>query len=272
MKLLKQNVITKEDADHTVFDRAEAEASLAAAEADRESAGLNLGFTKVAAPISGRISRRNVDPGNLVKADDTLLTTIVALDPVYAYVDVDERTMLRLRRLEADAKVKTNSVSQGTVQIGLADEEGYSLSGTIDFADNRFDANTGTLRIRAVISNPRKFLAPGLFVRLRLPIGNPRPAVLVQEEAIASDQGQKYVYVVDENDEVVYRQVKTGQLEDGFRVIESGLAANERVVIRGLQSIKAGTKVQPSPLEDPASKASTRVADGNKPGADAAPP
>ena len=123
-----------------------------------------------------------------------------------------------------------------------------------------------------MISNPRKFLAPGLFVRLRLPIGNPRPAVLVQEEAIASDQGQKYVYVVDENDEVVYRQVKTGQLEDGFRVIESGLAANERVVIRGLQSIKAGTKVQPSPLEDPASKASTRVADGNKPGADAAPP
>jgi RND family efflux transporter MFP subunit len=256
--LLQKKVITQQEADLTIYDRAETEAALAAANAARETAALNVGFTRVAAPISGRISRRNIDPGNLIKADDTVLTSIVALDPLYAYFDIDERTMLRLRRLEAEGKIKTTSGSNLAVQVGLADEEGFSLAGSIDFTDNRVDPNTGTLRVRAVIANPRKVLAPGLFIRLRLPIGNPRPATLVPEEAISSDQGQRFLYVVNENDEAVYRRVKCGPLEDGLRVIESGLAPGERVVVNGLQRVRGGTKVRPVLMEKPPANTATQ--------------
>jgi RND family efflux transporter MFP subunit len=245
--LHKRGVITQEEADRVIYDKAETEASLAASNAARESAALNVAFTRVTAPLSGRVSRRSVDPGNLVKADDTVLTTIVALDPLYAYFDVDERTLLRLRRLEADGKIKTTSGSDLCVQIGLADEDGFSLTGAIDFADNRVDPNTGTLRLRAVVANPKRVLAPGLFVRLRLPIGKPHSALLVPEESIGSDQGQKYVFVVNENNETVYRRVKVGKLENELRVIESGISPQEWVVVTGLQRIRAGTKVAPSP-------------------------
>ena len=156
-------------------------------------------------PFAGRISRRLIDPGNLVKADDTPLTTLVALDPLYAYFDIDERTLLRLRRLIAEGKIKSARETEAPVMVGLADEQGFSLTGVVNFVDNKVDPNTGTLRARVVIANPRRLLSPGLFVRIRVPIGSPRPALLVPEEAVGSDQGQKYLYILNKDDEVVYQ-------------------------------------------------------------------
>lgn len=248
-KLLKQKAISIEEADRVTFDRAEAEAAVSSAAASLSLARLDLGFTRVTAPFSGRISRRLVDPGNLVNANETPLTTIVALDPLYAYFDVDERTLLRIRRLVAEGKVKSARESEVEVLVGLADEEGFSMRGVINFVDNRLNANTGTLRVRALIPNKAFLLSPGLFVRIRIPIGAPRPATLVPEEAVASDQGQKYLYVLGSKDEVIYRRVKVGQLDERMRVIESGITAEDRVVVSGLQRIKPGEKVIPNTVE-----------------------
>ena|SRR5260221_2455535 len=160
--------------------------------------------------------------------------------------------MLRIRRLVHDGKVKSSRVVDIPIKIGLADEDGFSLTGIINFVDNRIDPGTGTLRVRAELKNPKAFLSPGLFVRVRLPVGDPHSAILVREEAIGTDQGQKYVFVLSEADEVVYRSVKVGQLVQGFRVIESGLTTTERVIVSGLQRVRAGVKVTPKQAEAPA--------------------
>jgi RND family efflux transporter MFP subunit len=237
--------VTEEAFDQARFDRAEAEASLEAAEAATALAQLNLEYSYVLSPITGRISRRLVDPGNLVQADETPLATIVSVDPMYAYFDVDERTVLRLRRLAMDGTVQSSGSQLMNVQFALADEEDFTIPGKINFFDNQVDPATGTLRMRAVIANPKGFLSPGLFVRLRVPVGAPHEALLVREEALGTDQGQRFLYVVDDKNEVAYRRVKVGLLTGGRRVIESGLKPNERVVVTGLQRVRPGTKVLP---------------------------
>jgi RND family efflux transporter MFP subunit len=265
LKLQRQHAMSQEEADRVTADRAEAEAAVASALATQSLAELNLGFTTIKAPFAGRISRRLIDPGNLVKADDTPLTTLVALDPLYAYFDVDERTLLRLRRLVAEGKIKSARETEAPVLVGLADEEGFSLTGSVNFVDNKVDANTGTLRARAVLNNSKRMLSPGLFVRIRLPIGSPKPALLVPEEAVGSDQGQKYLFVLNKDDEIVYRRVKVGLLEDGLRVIESGIDAKDRVVVSGLQRVRPGVKVHPTTAEKtgPEAANSTRGAAGS---------
>jgi RND family efflux transporter MFP subunit len=197
-----------------------------------------------------------MDPGNLVKADDTVLTTICSLDPIYAYFDLDERTTLRLQRLIRDGKVKWSMDASLPVYLGLADEEGYPLKGLIDFADNKVDPDTGTWRLRALVKNADFTLSPGLFVRVRLPIGNPYRALLVSEQALGTDQGQKYVYVVEKGeqtdkegkkhvvDQVAYRRVTVGRLHDGLRVISDGLKQGDRVIVSGLQRVRPGTAVR----------------------------
>lgn len=260
LKLLKQRSMSQEEADTYIYNRAEAEAALSGALAMQESAELNLGFTLVTAPFSGRISRRLVDPGNLVRADETILTTIVSLDPIYAYFDIDERTLLRLRRLIHEGKIRSARETEVAVQIGLADEDGYSLTGIINFADNKVDPNTGTLRVRAVLENPKKFLSPGLFVRVRVPIGIPHEATLVPEEAIATDQGRKFLYLVDAKDEVVYQPVKIGLQEEKLRVIESGVTINDRVIVSGLQRVRPKMKVTPTTVERAAKTAPAKSA------------
>lgn len=245
-KLVVNKAISEEEFDQMRFDEAEAEATLAQARASTDLAKLNLGFTRITSPISGRISRRLADPGNLIQADTTPLATIVSLDPIYVYFDVDERTVLRVRRLIREGQIQSARDSRVTVQLALADEETYSLSGIINFIDNQIDANTGTLRVRAVIDNPRLLLSPGLFVRLRYPIGEPHQALLVREESLGTDQGQRFVYVVNEKDEVAYRRVEVGLLTSGRRVIETGLESGERVIVSGLQRVRPGTKVAPT--------------------------
>jgi RND family efflux transporter MFP subunit len=249
--LLPQNAISQDDFDQISGDRDEAAAAVKLAEASRDLAQLNLSFTRVTAPITGRISRQLIDPGNLVKADETALTTIVSMDPIYAYFDQDERTLLRVRRLVRAGVLKTIQESAVPVLLGLVDEEGFPHEGRIDFADNRVDAMTGTLRLRGVFANPQRMLSPGLFVRIRLPIGAPHAAVLVSDQALGTDQGQSFVYVVNSKNEVVHHTVTVGPLEGGLRVIEQGLAKDERVIVNGLQRVRPGVKVAPRLLEPP---------------------
>jgi len=227
------------------FDLAEAKATLQGMIAANDLADLHLSFTKVTAPFDGRISRRLVDPGNLVQADVTPLATIVALDPIYAYFDIDERTVLRLQRLVREGIIKATREAKVQVQIALADETEYNLRGEVDFVDNQVDPTTGTLRMRAVIQNTDRLLTPGLFVRLRFPVGDPHPALLIPEEALATDQGQRFVYVIDDKNHVVYRPVKMGILLTGRRVITEGLQLNDRVAVTGLQRLKKDAEVVP---------------------------
>ena len=244
--LFRSKAASREEYDKVIGDRAEAEAAVGISRAELDRAKLNMEFTEVKAPISGRISRRQVDPGNLVRADETPLTTIVSLDPMYVYFDVDERTLLRLRRLIREKKIKPREEAEIKIYAGLADEDDFPHVGTINFSENRVDSSTGTLRIRAVISNPKpRVLSPGLFMRVRLPVGDPHKAILVPEQALSPDQGKKVVYVVNSKDQVIYRQVEIGPLYDGMRAITKGISENDRVVVSGLQRIRPGITVKP---------------------------
>lgn len=258
MRLVQQKNISQGEADRVTYDRAEAQAAVDSAVASLELAELNLSFCHIASPITGRISRRMVDPGNLVRADETAMTKIVSLDPLYAYFDIDERTLLRLRRLVSEGRIQSSREHDVHVKIGLADEKGFSIDGVINFVDNIVEATTGTLRARAVIANPKNLLSPGLFIRIQAPIGDPQPSLLVPEESIGSDQGQKFVYVVDDENKVVYRPVQVGVLQDRLRVVQSGVKPNDRVIVSGQQRVRPGVTVQPALVEQPA----TSVAKG----------
>ena len=257
--LLGRNAIGREEYDRIQGDYNESKASIGAVQANMEMAQLNLDWTKVTAPISGRSSRRMVDPGNLVQADVTPLTTIVSLDPIYVYFDIDERTLLKIRRLIAEGRIKSRREAELPVYIGLSDESGYPHTGTIDFSDNRIDASTGTLRIRATLANPKpRLFSPGLFVRIHFPIGEPHQSILIAEQAIGTDQGRKYVYVVEKSklkdkttgkerdaEIVKYRPITVGTLTNGLRVVDEGLAEGERVVVGGLQRVRPNKEVVP---------------------------
>jgi len=261
--LFERKMASREEYDKVIGDRAEAEAAVGIAKAELDQAKLNMEFTEVTAPISGLISRRQVDQGNLVRADDTLLTTIVSLDPMYVYFDVDERTLLKLRRLIREGKIKSRQEAELKIYAGLADEDDFPHVGTINFSENRVDASTGTLRIRAVLSNPKpRVLSPGLFMRIRLPVGEPHKAILVPEQALSPDQGKKIVYVVDDRDHVVYRQVNLGPLYDGMRSVTEGVAEGERIIISGLQRVRPGIVVKPQMLGEAPKEAKTAAAGG----------
>jgi RND family efflux transporter MFP subunit len=263
-RLVGTTAMSREDYDKIVGDRGETAASLQALRAGVQRARLDLDFTKVLAPSSGRISRRYIDPGNLVKTDDTLLTTLVSLDPIYAYFDLDERTTLRLQRLFREHHIDWTGETALPVYLGLADEEGFSQQGKINFADNRIDPDTGTWRLRGVFPNPQRVLSPGLFVRVRLPIGNPYQAILISEQALGTDQGQKFVYVVSDDGDPVYRQVKVGRLHEGLRVITAGLQKNEKVVVSGLQRVHPGGKVNAKVVDMPVVSRSQEAGGGGQ--------
>jgi RND family efflux transporter MFP subunit len=246
LNLVPTKAMSQEEFDKVAGDRQEADAALGVARAERDVARQNLDFCKVIAPLSGRVSRRLMDPGNLVKANDTPLTTIVALDPMYVYFDVDERTVLRLTQ-EGKINRSTRQASM-PVQIGLDNEEpSYPHEGAVDFVDNQVDPGTGTLRMRGVFDNADRYLAPGLFVRVRLPLGARHVAQLVAEKALVRDQDQKFLYVLTPSDKideqgrplrtVEYRKIKVGRLHDGLREITEGLSESEWVVVSGQQRV-----------------------------------
>jgi len=272
-KLLATNSISKEDYDKVFGDRAEAYANVKLAKAVQDTAQLNLKFTKITAPLTGLASRRAVDPGNLIKADETMLTTIVALDPMYATFDIDERTVLKVRRQIREGKLKSARESEVPVSIGLPDEEGYSVQGTINFVDNRVDSSTGTLRVRGIFPNTNKLFSPGVFVRVLLRTGPTRQAMVIPDEAVGTDQGQKNVFIVNDKNVVQYRKVTTGPLAPGgLRVIEQGISTGDRIIVKGLQRVRQGTVVDPKPLEALAKLTARNDAEPEKPAATSATP
>ena len=259
--LRERNAIGQEEFDLITGNFKEGQAAIGVYTAALDRAKLDLDFTKVIAPIGGRLSRRMVDPGNLVQADVTPLTTIVSLDPMYVYFDIDERTMLKLRRLIAEGKIKSRLEAEVPVLVGLSDEKDFPHRGIVNFSDNKVDSSTGTLRIRGSIANPKpRLLSPGLFARIRLPVGTSKKSLLINEQAIASEQNSKYVYVVRKSKvkvkdkqtkkekevelDVAFAQpIKVGILNNGLRVVDKGLEEGDKVIISGLQRVKTGDPV-----------------------------
>jgi multidrug efflux system membrane fusion protein len=275
--------VSQQQLDQDVAAVEEAEARLRASRASTEVYRLNVDFTKVTSPIDGQISRYYYTKGNLVNQDQTLLTTVVSLDPMYAYFDMDEPTLLRIRlqinRSLTNASPKP-ATSEGTsvlvgmpVLMGLQGEDGYPHQGKINFVNNQVNPTTGSISVRGVFPNLRppggaRLLSPGMFARIRLPIGEPHSAVLVIDRAISSDQGLKYVYVLGPDNKVQYRRVTTGsQQEDGLRVITEGLSPDDVVVVGGLQQVRPRMEVRPDevPMPSLASQDATGGAAGDKP-------
>ncbi len=254
-RLLGKGAMSREEYERTIGDRGEAAGTLAAYRAAVDRARLDVEYTKVVAPISGRVSRYVVTVGNLVQAGDqgggTLLTTIVSVDPMYAYFDVDEHSVLRVRQLIREGKAKSARSGELLVWLGLANEEGYPHQGTVNFVDNQVNPKTGTLRLRGVFPNRDEALSPGYFARVRVPIGFPHQALLVSDRAIDTDQGQKILYVVNDDNEVVSRPVHVGALHDGLREITDGLKPGERVIVSGLQQVRPGVTVEPKLVDMP---------------------
>jgi RND family efflux transporter MFP subunit len=212
------------------------------------------------APITGKIGRALVDVGNLVNSGggDTLLTTITSVDPIYVYFNVDERALLRYRREFRKTKEEQKESLKDLkvpVEVALEGEEGFPHKGVLDFAENRVDPSTGTIQVRGVLPNPNRILDAGMRARIRIPVSQPYKALLITDRAIGTDQGLKYVYVVDSDNLAKRRDVQLGRLWDGLRVIEKGLEPGDQVIVNGIQSVRPEMKVDPKPSEMPGSRA-----------------
>jgi len=255
-RLFKQKAGAETDVVKWRGQRDVARADVLRANAKIEKAGLNLSYTQVVAPITGRVSRNFVDLGNLVgEGEPTLLTTVTRYDPVYAYFNLNERDLLKVMAMnrkklqEKGLDAAENPEIKADIQVFLevANEEGYPHEGKLDFAESSVDKDTGTLQLRGVFPNPGQapVLIPGLFVRLRMPIDTRENALLVTERAIGSDQSGRYLLVVNSENMVEKKPIRMGQLADGLRVIDEGLRPDDQVVVNGLQRARPGAKVDP---------------------------
>ena len=248
-RLFQNNVTAKEEYDTSVAQRNQAEAEFAQARASVNSAALNVEFTEVKSPIQGRISRQLVTRGNLVQADSTVLTKVVSVDPIYAYFNVDQRTVQKYYNQIQGAQLQDPRVSAVPVYLQLEGETGFPHEGIIDFVDNTYNASTGTLQIRGRFKNDDAYLYPDAFVRIRI-AGTPKhDAILITDRAVGTDQGQKFVLLVDDNGVVQVRPVELGPVVDGLRVVRNGLGPNDRVIINGLLNARPGSKVTVQPGE-----------------------
>ena len=237
-RLLADNAIAKRDYDEKQNASHEAAANLKAAQAALETAKINLTYTQIVAPVSGRVSRAEMTVGNIVSTGSSapLLTTLVSVSPIYASFDVDEQTYLRYLSRDSRASVP--------VSLGLANEEGFSREGKVASVDNQLDTGSGTIRVRARFDNADGSLVPGLYARIKVGGGTPHPAVLIDDAAIGTDQDKKFVMVVDPDSRVQYREVTLGTLSDGLRVITKGLQPGERIVVNGLQRVRPNDVVK----------------------------
>jgi RND family efflux transporter MFP subunit len=246
--LVRSRAVSQEEVDTRISDQRQAQESVQAARAMVNAAQLNVEFTQVRAPISGRISRNLVSVGNLINGgttQSTLLTTIVSLDPIYCYFEADERSYLKgIRQLRNGDRANGRAGKQ-PVYVALADEQGFPHQGSIDFWDNRLDQNTGTITVRAVLPNPDLLLAPGLFARVRVPAGDKYTALMLPPDAVGSDLSQQFVFVVDDQNLVQYRKVTPGPIIDGLRVIRDGIQPDDWVIVKGVQRAKTGAQVDP---------------------------
>lgn len=240
---------SKQNYESFVAKRKVAEAQLDSYREQRVKANQNLEWTKVVAPISGRADRAYLTAGNVVTGGETqgtVLTTIVSVNPMYVYFDVDDQTVSMYQRLLNEKKLKTvEDGGSAEVDIQLLGETGYSRHGAITFISNQLNPTTGTLSIRGVFQNPDHMLVPGRYVRGRIPVGKPFPGLLIPDAAVVTDQGRKVVYVIGVDNKAEARTVNLGPLVRGLRLVESGLTAADRIVIRGAQRVQADMTVEP---------------------------
>ncbi|MEO7326163.1 MAG: efflux RND transporter periplasmic adaptor subunit [Dokdonella sp.] len=252
--LVKAKAISREESDTRQAAVAQANAAVRASDAAVATAQLNLTFTEVRSPIAGRTGRAMITVGNLAQADATILTTVVSMDPMYVNFEGDEQAYLRYNEL---ARKGERRELRNPVRVGLANEDGYPHAGTVDFIDNRLDANTGTIHARAVLPNPDHMLTPGLFARVQLEGSAEFKAMLIDDKAVLTDQDRKYVYVLGADNKAVRKDIVTGRLVDGLRIVSSGLAPEDAVIVQGMQKVFfPGMPVQPKTIamETPASQ------------------
>jgi len=268
-QLLQQNFISQQAYDDRVSASREAAANMKAAEAAVTNARLNLDYTKVRAPVAGRVSRAEVTVGNLVNGlggpNATLLTTLVSLDPIYAYFEGDEQVYLKYGGLARASGRPNSRTERNPIYLGLANEEGHPHKGYVDFVDNQLNTQTGTIRARAVFDNKDRIFTPGLFARLKLIGSGTYDAILINDRAIGTDQSKKFVLVVGADSKAMYREVKLGPMVDNLRVIKQGLKPGEVIVVNGIQRVRPGEPVTPQqvPMEG-AAEATAATAGASK--------
>ncbi len=263
-ELVGRKLIAERDLDAARARKQQAEAAVLSALARRRQAELDLDFTRITAPIDGRVGAALVRPGNLVAPGETLLTTVVSIDPVYVVFDGDEGAYLRYQQMARRGERESSRDVRNPVLVGLADEEGYPHRGEMDFVDNRVNPETGTIRGRAVVPNPDGVFTPGLFARVRLLGASEVEAMLIHEQAVLTDQDRRYVYVVGADNTAQRKDVTLGAHVEGLRLVKSGLAPGDKVVVNGVRKIFfPGQPVNPRevPMDAP-----------NQPAPDAAPP
>jgi membrane fusion protein, multidrug efflux system len=246
-RLHNNDGMSAEEYDRRAAARNEAEARIASTEAALRGAELNLEFTRVRAPITGRVGRAEITEGNLVEsgaAQVKPLTTLVSLDPIYVYFDVDEQTYLKYARLTQSRGTSSHEL-RGSALLGLADEDGFPHIGKVSFVDNQVSSSTGTIRLRATFANKNLALTPGLFARIRLQGGGAHSGCLARDEAVVTDLNQKYVFVLGKNNTLEYRPVKLGPMVEGLRVVRDGLHEGDVIVVNGLQRVRPGAAVTP---------------------------
>jgi len=250
--LVDRKLLSQDDYDQRIAAQDQASANVRSAQAAVQLARLNLEYTEVRSPIEGRAGRAMATKGNLVSSDPTpdLLTTIVSLDPVYVYFDSDEQTYLRYSKMARETEKRGEQSKVQPVFVELSNEEGFPHHGDVDFVDNQVDPNTGTIRIRAVLENKDYQLTPGLFARVKLLSTETLPAVLVDDQAILTDQDRKYVYMLGPENKAVRRNIKIGQMAENLRIVTEGLQAGDQVIVYGIQKIFfPGMPVVPQPIQ-----------------------
>jgi RND family efflux transporter MFP subunit len=247
-RLKDSGAVSEEELDERKSTVAQGEANVAGAEAARETASLNLSFTRVTSPIAGRVSRAEVTRGNLVTGGingGTLLSSVVSMDPIYLYFDADEQSYLRYTRTAHSGVGPSSNAAQNPVQVGLANEEGFPHSGALDFVDNQLNPQTGTIRARAVLGNKNGQFTPGLFARVQLLVSGEYSAILIEDRAVNTDQNQKYVLLLGANNQIEYRKVTLGRVIEGLRIVREGLKPGDVIVVNGAQRAHPGVTVTP---------------------------
>jgi len=256
--LIAARAVSKGELDARRSEQTQAQADLLAAKARLQQAELNLGFTRITSPITGRIGAALIKPGNLVAPGESLLSTVVSIDPVHVVFEGDERAYLRYQQMDRSGERGSSRDTANPVEVALADEATFQHKGHMDFVDNAINPATGTIRGRAVLDNPDGVFTPGLFARVRLLGANPRRALLIHDQAIMTDQDRKYVWVVDAKGLAARKDIELGESVDGLRIVERGLVASDRIVVNGVRKIFfPGQPLKPRevPMDDPAQAA-----------------
>lgn len=264
-RVLNSGAVTREDVDKRVSNLEQQRANVQVQQAALDAAALDLQFTQVTAPISGRVGRAEVTRGNLITGGNnggTLLTTLVSIDPIYVYFEGDENAYLRYAQLARTGERPSSRDVRNPVRIALANEESATHEGVIDFVDNSLNSRTGTIRARAVLDNKDGLFTPGLFARVELLGSGDYDAILVDERAIGTDQNNRYVLVVGTDNKTEYRKVTLGRKIDGLRVVREGLHPGDVIVVDGLQRVRPGIEVSPKPQAMTSSSATTIVTTG----------